>query len=103
MKRLSLLTSIVAIMCCSVQYSFAQHSNLQNGKYQNPIIHADYSDPDLVRVGDDYWMTSSSFNCVPALQILHSTDLVNWELAGSVFTQQQPQELFDAPAHGNGV
>ena len=43
-----------------------------NGKYKNPILYADYSDPDACRVGDDFYMTSSSFNCLPGLQILHS-------------------------------
>ena len=47
-----------------------------NGKYKNPILYADYSDPDACRVGDDFYMTSSSFNCLPGLQILHSKDLV---------------------------
>ena len=56
--------------------------DLGNGKYKNPIIDADYSDPDVCRVGDDYYMTSSSFNCIPALQILHSKDLVNWTIIG---------------------
>jgi len=51
--------------------------------FSNPIIYADYSDPDVIRVGDDYWMTASSFNCVPGLQILHSVDLVNWEVVGA--------------------
>ena len=51
-----------------------------NGKYKNPILYADYSDPDACRVGDDFYMTSSSFNCLPGLQILHSKDLVNWSI-----------------------
>jgi beta-xylosidase len=54
--------------------------DLRDGTYRNPIIHADYSDPDVVRVGDDFYLTASSFNCAPALPILHSTDLVNWEV-----------------------
>ncbi|KAA6326642.1 Non-reducing end alpha-L-arabinofuranosidase BoGH43A, partial [termite gut metagenome] len=45
-----------------------------SGVYQNPILHADYSDPDVIRVGDDFYMTASSFNCVPGLPILHSKD-----------------------------
>lgn len=53
--------------------------NLKNGMYRNPVIDADYSDPDVCRVGNDYYMTSSSFQCFPGLQILHSTDLVNWK------------------------
>ena len=49
-----------------------------DGTYKNPIIYADYSDPDVCRVGNDFYMTASSFDCVPGLPILHSTDLVNW-------------------------
>ena len=51
-----------------------------DGTYKNPIIYADYSDPDVVRVGDDYYMTASSFNAAPGLPILHSKDMVNWTL-----------------------
>ncbi len=51
-----------------------------DGTYRNPIIHADYSDPDVIRVGDDFYMVASSFNCTPGLPILHSRDLVNWSL-----------------------
>lgn len=74
-----------------------------DGTYKNPILHADYSDPDVVRVGDDYYMTSSSFNCVPGLPILHSKDLVNWELIGHALKTQIPEENFKIPQHGNGV
>mgnify|MGYP002852412362 FL=1 len=49
-------------------------------KYKNPIILCDYSDPDVCRIGDDFYMVASSFNFVPGLPILHSTDLVNWQL-----------------------
>jgi beta-xylosidase len=52
------------------------------GGYVNPILFADYSDPDAIRIGDDFWMTASSFNCTPGLPILHSRDLVNWSLVG---------------------
>ena len=51
-----------------------------DGTYKNPVLYADYSDPDVCRVGDDFYMTSSSFGCLPALQILHSKDLVNWSI-----------------------
>ena len=77
--------------------------DLGNGKYKNPIINADYSDPDVCRVGDDYYMTSSSFNCIPALQILHSKDLVNWTLIGYAAERLTPEEDFSKPQHGNGV
>ena len=51
-----------------------------DGTFCNPIIHADYSDPDVIRVGDDYYLAASSFNCTPGLPILHSKDLVNWKI-----------------------
>ncbi len=53
-----------------------------DGMYRNPILYADYSDPDAIRHGDDFFMTASSFNCTPGLPILHSRDLVNWKLIG---------------------
>ena len=59
-----------------------------DGTYKNPVIHADYSDPDVVRVGDDFYMTSSSFTCVPGLPVLHSHDLVNWKLIGHALIKQ---------------
>ncbi|MCA1564355.1 MAG: glycoside hydrolase 43 family protein [Acidobacteria bacterium] len=74
-----------------------------DGTYKNPIIHADYSDPDAVRVGDDFYMTASSFNAAPGLPILHSRDLVNWRLIGHVFTRQHPLDVFSKPQHGGGV
>lgn len=55
-----------------------------DGTYRNPILHADYSDPDAIRVGNDYYMTSSSFEDIPGLPILHSKDLVNWTIIGHV-------------------
>lgn len=64
--------------------------NLKNGMFRNPVIDADYSDPDVCRVGNDYYMTSSSFACFPGLQILHSTDLVNWEIIGAALTNDYP-------------
>jgi unsaturated rhamnogalacturonyl hydrolase len=48
--------------------------------YQNPVIFADYSDPDVIRSGADYYLVASSFKCVPGLPILHSRDLVNWKI-----------------------
>lgn len=55
-------------------------ADLGNGNYRNPILYADYSDPDAIRVGEDYFMVASSFSNSPALPILHSKDLVNWKV-----------------------
>lgn len=78
-------------------------SDQGDGTYKNPILFADYSDPDVCRVGDDFYMTASSFNCVPGLPILHSKDMVNWRLAGHAIDRLQPDILFSTPQHGNGV
>ncbi len=74
-----------------------------NGNYTNPIIYADYSDPDVCRVGEDYYMTASSFNCIPGLPILHSKDLVNWQLIGHALDKQPPFDYFNITRHGGGV
>jgi beta-xylosidase len=74
-----------------------------NSTYKNPVINADYSDPDAIRVGDDFYMISSSFNHVPGLPILHSKDLVNWELIGHALLKQPPFDHFSKVQHGGGV
>ncbi len=74
-----------------------------DGTYKNPVLHADYSDPDAIRVGDDFYMTASSFNAAPGLPILHSKDLVNWKIINYVFAKQAPFDVFDKPQHGGGV
>jgi len=71
--------------------------------YRNPILHADYSDPDVVRVGDDFYLVASSFNAAPGLPILHSKDLVNWTIIGHALPRQTPFEVFNKPQHGNGA
>ena len=73
-----------------------------DGSYKNPIIYADYSDPDVVRVGDDYYMASSSFSHFPGLPILHSRDLVNWTIIGHA-VQHYPYEEFNEPQHGMAI
>ncbi|GAB2533221.1 glycoside hydrolase family 43 protein [Rufibacter soli] len=78
-------------------------SDLGNSTFQNPVIDADYSDPDVCRVGDDFYMTSSSFNSIPGLQILHSKDLVNWKIIGYALDRLPPYDHFSKPQHGNGV
>lgn len=107
---------ITSLFLCSIslQTAIAQEKNETNrsqvwvadngdGTYKNPIINADYSDPDAIRVGDDYYMTSSSFNCIPGLPILHSKDMINWELVNYALKKQPPFDVYDKPGHGNGV
>ena len=74
-----------------------------DGSYHNPVINADYSDPDVIRVGADYYLVASSFDAVPGLPILHSKDLVNWTIIGHALHRQPPFEHFSTTQHGNGV
>ena len=74
-----------------------------NDQYKNPVINADYSDPDAIRVGDDFYMISSSFTQIPGLPILHSKDLVNWKLIGHALAKQPPFDVYDKVQHGAGV
>ncbi|WP_022773534.1 glycoside hydrolase family 43 protein [Butyrivibrio sp. AE2015] len=71
-------------------------------KYRNPIIFADYSDPDVIRVGDTYYLTASSFNYTPGLPILISKDLVNWKLVNYALNNIK-EKRFDIPRHSEGV
>lgn len=70
--------------------------------YCNPILYTDYSDPDAIRVGDDYYMIASSFSNVPGIPVLHSRDMVNWGLINYVL-DRLPGERYDKPVHGCGV
>lgn len=77
-------------------------ADLGNGRYTNPILYCDYSDPDAIRVGNDYYMTASSFTDTPGLPILHSKDLVNWEVINYAISNV-PDDSYKEPRYGCGV
>lgn len=83
---------VLAALLWSLGHAAAQH-------YTNPILHQDWSDPDVCRVGDDYYMTASSFNYMPGLPVLHSRDLVNWKIIGAALASYP----LDGVEHGRGV
>jgi beta-xylosidase len=74
-----------------------------DGSYQNPVLYADYSDPDVIRSGSDFYLVASSFNATPGIPVLRSRDLVSWQLVGHVFDTQEPRASYDAPVHGGGA
>jgi hypothetical protein len=86
----------------AVPESYPWTPDLGDGTFRNPVVFADYSDPDVIRVGDDFWMTASSFNCTPGLPILHSRDLVSWTLVNHAL-RRVPGAQYDRPQHGCGV
>src|SRR5690606_40075813 len=65
--------------------------------YTNPILHADYSEPDLIRVGDDYYMIAASFHFSPGIPVLKSSDLVHWTIVGHVLPRLPFDPLYDMP------
>ncbi len=74
--------------------------------YTNPVIYADYSDPDAIPAhdGQGYYMTASSFQCVPGVPILYSDDLVHWEIVNYAIDAVPPTEAYSQkPMHGKGV
>lgn len=109
MNKFSILSLAFALSSSAVAYAQTPYvssvwvADLGNGQYQNPILHADYSDPDAIRVGDDFYMTASSFNHAPGLPILHSKDLVNWKIVSHALPRQIPEDVFSTVQHGNGV
>ncbi|MDE6291909.1 MAG: family 43 glycosylhydrolase, partial [Muribaculaceae bacterium] len=91
---LSALMAFFALACATAA----------NPVYTNPIIDEDYSDPDAIRVGDDYYLTASSFANAPGMPILHSKDLVNWEIVNRAVKKVPPYDYYDAaPRHGKGI
>ncbi|MDP3446005.1 MAG: glycoside hydrolase 43 family protein, partial [Ignavibacteria bacterium] len=103
-----LIINIFIITLLITATGFAQDNiniwnpNIDDSTYRNPIIYADYSDPDVCRVGDDYYMTSSSFSHFPGLPILHSKDLVNWKIIAHA-VKNYPINEFIKPQHGGGI
>ena len=111
MRNLFLTALSVIPLLASAQYKSEVWSpDNGDGTYTNPVINADYSDPDVCvgASGEDYYLTASSFQCTPGLPILHSRDLVNWEIVGyalkSLYEGDKALEQhFSEPRHGEGV
>src|SRR3974390_2143987 len=68
-----------------------------DGTYRNPILPADYSDPDVIRVRDDFYLVASDFHFV-GMQVLHSRDLVNWKVMGQIFHRLTMSPKYDEMA-----
>lgn len=107
---MKVLFFILSLSVCSLFHlAMAQYrsevwvSDEGNGMYRNPVLHADYSDPDVCAVGEDYFLTASSFNCTPGLPILHSKDLVNWKIVNYALKKVEPVEYYNEARHGKGV
>jgi beta-xylosidase/rhamnogalacturonyl hydrolase YesR len=102
MKRLSLavagLVGAIGVAAVASQAPAGRPSSWgdqHDGTYRNPILPADFSDPDAIRVGDDFYLVASDFHFI-GMQVLHSRDLVNWEIIGQVFHRLTMHPKYDA-------
>ncbi|MBO6234025.1 MAG: glycoside hydrolase 43 family protein [Prevotella sp.] len=107
-KSFLLLASLalsVAAMAQSGYKSQVWSPDNGDGTFTNPVINADYSDPDVCvgASGEDFYLTASSFSHVPGLPILHSKDLVNWQIVNHAIKALPPYDRYNVPQHGNGV
>ena len=111
MRQTVLTVMALFVLTASAQYKSEVWSpDNGDGTYTNPVINADYSDPDVCvgASGEDYYLTASSFQCTPGLPVLHSKDLVNWEIVSYALKElytgdKQLVEHFSSPQHGAGV
>ena len=108
MRRcLLMMTMLVAALGAAAQQRSWTADN-GNGTFTNPLFYDEFSDPDILRVGDDYYLAGTTMHTVPGLVILHSKDLVNWEnisycfdrfdFADDAFSLKNHQEIY-----GQGV
>jgi beta-xylosidase len=88
MKRNSWLGGLLALACAAIA---------TGADYRNPILYSDYSDPDVIRVGDRYYMTASTFHFSPGLPLLESRDLVHWTLIGHALPKLTFDPKYDLP------
>ena len=84
-KKNIILGILVAGTLAAMAQQTGKWGDQGDGTFRNPVIAADYCDPDPLRVGDDYYMVSSTFEGFPGIAVLHSKDLVNWETISTAF------------------
>lgn len=103
---LTMMAAVAAGAGAMTPQMVSNPANLKGKEYVNPIIHADYSDPDVVASPDGrtFYMTASSFQSAPGLPILKSHDLVNWAIVNYALPNVPPVDYYRAaPRHGKGV
>jgi beta-xylosidase len=76
----TVLTAVAGVFALCITRADAWQSDNGDGTFKNPVLYADYPDPDIIRVGRDFYMVSTTFADSPGINVLHSKDLVNWEI-----------------------
>lgn len=92
----------ITLLACQLSAGLAQVSwgDQGNGTFINPLLNADYSDPDVIRVGDKYYMVASEFNYM-GIQMLESEDLVNWQIISQVYDHFEGFDTVNRYAKGS--
>ena len=124
MKKLLFATCCIALLGGSLEASAQKKSAAKNvltqtlkgkswsadngnGTFTNPLFYDEFSDPDIIRVGEDYYLAGTTMHSVPGLVVLHSKDLVNWEFSSYCFDRLDDSDDFNLrngkEAYGQGI
>ena len=111
MNKLLVATFSLALCASSLSVSAQQKQTWSadngNGTYTNPLFYDEFSDPDIIRVGEDYYLAGTTMHSVPGLVVLHSKDLVNWEFSSYCFDRFDDSDDFNLrngkEAYGQGI
>ncbi|MGN6531205.1 MAG: family 43 glycosylhydrolase, partial [Ginsengibacter sp.] len=95
MKQLKQFLIIVNLFFVVAAHAQNVHSDNGNGTYTNPLIAADFPDPDVIRVGDTYYMVTTTMFIFPGVTILKSHDLVNWEYCSNAVPRFDFSKCYD--------
>lgn len=94
----STLSSLIAICISACATVMADKHEcecaFEKGSFNNPVIWADVPDPDVIRVGEDFYMVSTTMHLMPGCPVMHSRDLVNWETIGYVFDKIEDNQRY---------
>ena len=105
MIRMTRFIVCAACALCMVWGVRAQSSDNGDGTFTNPVLWADVPDPDVIRVGDDYYMVSTTMHLMPGAPVMHSKDLVNWRTVGYIYHRLDDKpsyDLIDGTVYGRG-
>ncbi|MBC7667865.1 MAG: glycoside hydrolase 43 family protein [Gemmatimonadaceae bacterium] len=98
---ISAIAGLLLLACAGNVQAQVWRADGDSGTYQNPPLNADYPDPDIIRVGEDFYFASTTFVNAPGLTILHSKDLVNWDIIGHVMPRLEGNPKYDLSGGGD--
>jgi beta-xylosidase len=95
MKFIEATATALCMLGFCLGSAFAWQADNGNGTFTNPPLYADYPDPDIIRVGEDFYMVSTTFVDSPGINVLRSKDLVNWQIVSHAATLVNGGNRFD--------